>query len=68
MIKHKIDSETSIDYGDNNDKKEISYRDENKIDYGNHEDVNLKNVNLEDIDLMDIDLQITYNNILLSLS
>lgn len=52
MIKYKMDTETGVDYRDNESEMEINYGDENKMDYGNFEDINL---------------EITRNNILLLL-
>lgn len=52
------DIKTYIDYGNNEGEIDTNYEDENKTDYRD----------LVNIDIKDIDLEITQNNILLLLS
>lgn len=56
ITKYTINTQTDINYRDNEGKIETNYKNENKIDYKDFKNVNLKN----------IDLKIICNNILLS--
>lgn len=55
MIKRIIDIRIGIDYKDNENKTEITYKNKNKRNYGD----------FQDIDFKDVNLKITRNNMLL---
>ena len=57
LTKRIIDTETDVDYEDNEGELETNYEEENETHYGD----------LEDICLEDVDLEIIYNNTLLFL-
>ena len=62
MTKHTIDTETSVDHGDNEGKTETNYKNENKTDYGDFENVDFEDVDFKYVDYEDVDLEITCNN------